>query len=212
MPRHERSIAWSVADPAHREILQGGLDALRYPLGRVRRKTGRKIPLAIADTSRFNAAVGSGHFHVGDDHEHPAAHGLGDPNRAAALGLYWLPTAEHPAGRVEVGIVAMGEPDLAREVLIAELWHCVQYTVLSDEQRRQIVGLFEHVHAGHEHHGEFEEAGEQDYWAWRGERGMALFGAAYAPSLPRPLEARQPWHHSYDASDVRAFRRILSAR
>ncbi|MFN2456543.1 MAG: hypothetical protein ABR577_20320, partial [Pyrinomonadaceae bacterium] len=68
---------------------------------------------------------------------------------------------------------------------------------------------FKHVHAGAEHAGVFEEQGESEYWAWRGERWMGLFTAAFAPALPRTLEARQPWHYSYTSADVTAVRKLL---
>ncbi len=149
------------------------------------------------------------HAHHPDTGEH--GHGLADARRGA-LGLYWLPTAEHPAGRVEFEQSIMGDVPLAQEVFLAEAAHAVDYGAMTDEQRRQIGELFEHAHGGHDHPGWFEEQGEQEYWAWRGERWMGLFMATFAPSLPRPLEARQPWHHSYDQADVQAVRRLLRVR
>ena len=80
---------------------------------------------------------------------------------------------------------------------------------LTDAQHGAIGALLEHVHGGHEHAGWFEEQGESEYWAWRGEVWMSLFMSAYAPTLAQPLKARQPWHFTFDASDVAAVRRIL---
>jgi hypothetical protein len=198
-----------ITDKRHRAVIQGALNASDYPYIRIKRRTKRRVPVTVADTSRFAAARAGGDGH---DHDHGHGwHALTDPTdyRRAALGLFWLPTAEHPAGRIEVSDKIMDDVPLAQEVFLAEVWHCVQYAALTDEQRRRVVELFEHPHGGPEHPGEFEEQGEQNYWAWRGERGMGLFMAAFAPSLPRPLEARQPWHHSYDQSDVAAMRSIL---
>jgi len=208
--RHRR--AWDftgISELQYRKALQVALTACDYPFIRIRQRTGRRVPVTVSDLSRYNARLGvkSAHVHVHD--EYGEAHLLGHPQRRAALGLYWLPTPEHPAGRVEVDRGAMRDGPLAREVFLAEAAHAVDYGVMTDEERRQIGALFEHVHQGHDHAGWFEEQGESDYWSWRGERWMGLFMAAFAPSLPRPLEARQPWHWSYDASDIEQVRRIL---
>jgi len=195
-------------NPGEWDILVPGLRACSFPFSRIRRKTGAKVPISVADTSRYNQAVkDTAHAHVHDDEGE--AHVLADPTRRAALGLYWLPTREHPAGRIEVGTEALSDPHLAREVMLAEVAHAVDYGAITDRQRAKLMGLFEHRHQGHDHPGWFEEHGETAYFAWRGERWMGLFMAAYAPTLPRPLEARQPWHWDYDNRDVTAVRRIL---
>jgi hypothetical protein len=97
-------------------------------------------------------------------------------------------------------------------VFLAEAAHAVDYGSMNQDQREQIMGLFEHKDTSHTHAGWFEELGEQDYWSWRGERWMGLFMAAFASNLPRPLESRQPWHWSYDEQDVKAARSILGVR
>ncbi len=197
-----RSLDYHVADPAHLAVLQDAVRNLRYPLTRIHRNTGRRVPVSVADISRFNGDAGHEQAH------REGVHPLLDA-RHAALGLYWLPTSHDPAGRIDVSVAIVGDRPLSQEVFIAEIWHCVQYTVLTQDQRQQVMSLFEHTHGGPDHPGEFEEQGEQSYWAWRGERAMGLFMAAVAPKLPRPLEVRQPWHHSYTAKDVTAMRRIL---
>lgn len=204
----------SALTPEQDQILRPALDAMKFPSGRIKRQTGKKVPIAVSDLSIYaNALDANGHGHT---HRRPGEHGhlLGEPghenSRHAALGLYWLPTAEHPAGRIEVGLSAMDNPDLAREVLLAEAAHAVDYGAMTDAQRQRIQDLFDHViGAGNQPVGWFDELGEQDYWRWRGERWMGLFMAAFAPDLPRPLEARQPWQWSYDESDVRKVRQIL---
>lgn len=203
----------------HRDILEPALHACRFPFGRIQKVSGAKVPVTVADLSRFNASMdANGHGHAHEDGEH--AHLLGEPvdspksivtGRRAPLGLYWLPTAAYPAGRIEVGNAAMASPDLAREVLLAEAAHAVDLAAMTDSQRKRISALFDWRgdYVKDLPQGWFEELGEQNYWRWRGERWMGLFMASYAPSLPRPLESRQPWQWSYDDSDVLRVRQIL---
>jgi hypothetical protein len=184
--------------------------------------SGATVPIAVNDLSRFNASLdvnGHGHAHE-DDEPWRVAHLLGEPvhaqssiitGRRAPLGLYWLPTPDYLAGRIEIGSAAMASPDLAREVLLAEAAHAVDLAAMTSSQRQRIGDLFDYtsVSSGPPPVGWFEELGEQDYWRWRGERWMGLFMAAYSPTLPRPLEGRQPWQWSYDESDIRRVRQIL---
>lgn len=202
------------------EVLRPALEALRFPTGRIVRKTGQRLPIDVADLSRFAAALDAhGHGHVHEAGQH--GHLLGEPehvaHRRAPLGLYWLPTADFPAGRVQVGAHALAEPPVAREVLIAEVAHGVDYGAITPRQRARIYRLF-HDTLEHPAHGplpdelgpdEWFEGHPGGYWSWPGERFMGLFMAAYTPTLPRPLEARQPWTHHYDERDVAALRRIL---
>lgn len=207
--RHSRAIDLrGVKDPGHREILQAGLNACDYPLSRIRRSTGKRVPVSVADTSRFSGAA---------SHDHAAGvHALGNPDtRAAALGLYWLPTPLDPAGRIEIGLTAIEQPDLAREVLIAELAHAVDYGVpLTVEQHAMIFALVHHGDdSQHGTHGWYEERGGHDYWSdWVGEVFMALFARACAPTLPRPLEARQPWVHPVNDVMAAQARVVLKVR
>lgn len=143
-------------------------------------------------------------------HDDAAPVGAGKA-RQAALGLFWLPTAQYPAGRVEIDADCFTDPNLAREVFLAEGAHAVDYGALTDAQRAEIEGLFEYTGSGPKPAGWFEEMGEETYWRWRGERWMGLFMAAMAPALRRPLENRQPWQWSYDADDVERVRRLLLA-
>ncbi len=208
-----RSLDYHVADPAHLAVLQDAVRHLRYPLTRIHRNTGRRVPVNVADISRFNGAPAGV---VGmPEHDHGEVHALMDDHRRAALGLYWLPTEQHPAGRIEVSVAIMGDPPLAQEVFIAELAHAVDYGVpLTDEQHAQIFAI---VHGGdptpHGTHGWWEERGGQNYWAdWVGEVFMALFMRAFAPRLARPLEARQPWTHKVTDEMAKQTRRLLLAQ
>lgn len=208
------ALTWPQAD-----ILEPALHACTFPTGRITNMSGATVPVTVADLSRFSEALDvNGHGHA---HEQGAdAHLLGEPvhaqasivtGRRAPLGLYWLPTSAYPAGRIEVGAAAMASPDLAREVLLAEAAHSVDYGAMTDSQRERISTLFDYTGDPRARpRGWFDELeGEENYWAWRGERWMGAWAAAFCPSLPRPLEARQPWQWSYDAADLKRIRSIL---
>lgn len=213
--RHIRS--WdldSIADTGMRDTVQGALNACRYPFGRIRKNTGKRVPVAISDLSRFAAMIPAkgGHAHV--HHGSEEAHLLADTSRRAALGLYWLPTPDHPAGRVELHSGIMHDVPLAQEVFLAEAAHAVDYGVpITGEQKRLIAEAYHkanpHDHSAANPHGWFEEAGDDDYWDWIGESFMSGFMAAFAPKLPRPLEQRQPWSHRTTPEVVMAIRKIL---
>ena len=201
-------------------ILLPGLQAFKFPSRRIFEKTGKLVPVTVSDLASFSTKLDQrGHGHVESGAER--GHLLGKPatpdHRSAALGLYWLPTSAYPAGRIEVGVEAMADPPLAVEVLIAEAAHAIDYGALTGKQRAEINRLFEPI--GHQHApddrteigpDEWFEGHDADYWSWPGERWMSLCMAAYAPDLPRPLEAQQPWTHSYDASDVQEVLRICA--
>lgn len=214
-----------------RKLLQTALDACDYPFIRIRRKTGKRVPVTIADLARFNAALADGpHAHVSrtaSSGEQQTGHLLGTPVprahadaegaapafRSAALGLYWLPTRDQPAGEVQLDADVMDNPALAREVFLAEAAHAVDYGAFTEQDRAFIYNRFHDTPGTQGHaHDWFEEGGQEDYWSWAGERWMGLFMAAFAPDLRRPLEAQQPWTHQYDAADVVAVREYLLAK
>lgn len=210
MPKAHRAWDLTALTQPQRDVLVPAFDACTFPFGRITKRTGKRVPVSVSDLSRHARALdahGHGHVHQGEEH----AHLLGEPERArkAPLGLYWLPSDAHPAGRIEIGESALNDPDLAREVLLAEAAHAVDYGALTETQRSLLSERFDWKGEGEAPVGWFEELGEPDYWDWRGERWMGLFMATYAPELPRPLEQRQPWTWSYDAADVRAVRRLL---
>ncbi len=199
----------SALRPDHAAVVKGALKACDFPFGRIRRLTGKKVPVTVGDTSRFSQAAASGHDHHDDQHSH-GVHVLAD-HRNAALGLYWLPTRAYPAGRVELSDRIMGNVALAQEVFLAEAAHAVDYGSLTDRDRERIFAI---VHGGssdpHGTHGWWEERGGQGYWDdWVGEVFMSLFMRAFAPSLPRPMEARQPWAHKVTDEMAAQTRRYL---
>jgi len=194
--------------------LQAGLNACDYPFSRIRRNTGARIPVTVSDLSRWESALdeAGSHGHVHNAEEH--GHLLGAADRRAVLGLYWLPTRAYPAGRVELDAGIMDDPDLAREVLLAEGAHAVDYgQPLTDAQRKAIAEAYhegsDHAHGPRDPHGWFEERGEDDYWDWVGESFMSGFMEAFAPSLPRPLEGYQPWKHPTTPEIGRRIREVI---
>ena len=202
------------------EILLPGLQAFTFPSRRIFEKTGKLVPITVSDLKAYSASLdqrGHGHIENGNERGHLLGRPVSSGARQAALGLFWLPTPEYPAGRIEVGIEAMADPPLAVEVLIAEAAHAIDYGALTGKQRAEINRLFEPI--GHQHAlddrkeispDEWFEGHDADYWSWPGERWMSLCMAAYAPDLPRPLETEQSWTHSYDASDIQAVLRICA--
>ncbi len=196
----------AITSREHRAVVQGGLNALDARMYRVRRATGRRIPVTVRDLSQMVAETPHD-----DAHPHGNFHVLTDPEaRHAALGLYWLPTRAFPAGRIELHEPIMVNVPLAQEVLIAEAAHAYDLTVMTEAQRLAVWAV---MHGGdatpHSDHGWWEERGSQNYWAWGGEAFMGLFCMAFAPTLPLPLHARQPWVHKVDDAMAAEVRRLL---
>lgn len=210
--RHTKSIDLSgVADPTHKAQLQAALNACDFPFSRIPRNLGKPVPVSVSDLSRYagSKAFDDGHAHI-EGSEVETGHLLGEA-RKGALGLFWLPTAAAPAGRIEVGVVAFSEPHLAEEVLMAELAHAVDYGAMSVKQRGRILSAYIEGQPDEDGVNDwFEEAGESDYWSWIGESFMSGFMAAFAPSLPRPLEPRQPWVHRTTPETTLVIRRALA--
>jgi hypothetical protein len=221
MHRYRRGFDLTALSDTEAHVLVPALHACTFPTGRITNMSGSSVPVAVKDLSRFSASLdANGHGHAHESGEH--AHLLGEPapsenslTRRAPLGLYWLPTAQFPVGRIEVGAAAMASPDLAREVLLAEAAHCVDYGAMTRSQRARIYVLM-HDTPEHGPHGELPtELGPDDwfdiegpYFSWPGERWMSMFISAYS-NIPQPLESRQPWTHDFDESDLVAVRRIL---
>lgn len=217
--RHQYAVDLrAVTDAGQRRVLQSALNAVEFPLSRVRRRTGRRIPVAVTDTTAASRAILGEQTETLTDaqvHEQAGRQGviplLDAANRRVTLGLFWLPTAQFPAGRIEVGLEAVADPALAGEVLVAELAHAVDYGLpLPESVKATISGwLCDRTAPGHGTHGWFAENGSQDYWTWLGETFMPLFVRAFAPALPRPLEARQPWAHPVSDRSAARLRTLL---
>jgi hypothetical protein len=220
--------AWDlsgVASVEHRNILQGALDACDYPFYRIKKRTGKRVPVTVSDLSRFAAAMdgnhGHIHAHIESTGETEHGHLLGgsiptEPGpmftqaRRAVLGLYWLPTRAHPAGRVEVDSGCFLSPDLAREVFLAEGAHAVDYGAMTDEQRAEIARAYHDEPDEQGHVSDwFEEAGEEDYWNWAGEAFMEGFTRAFAPELPTPLADHSDFTHETTPAIAARIREVL---
>lgn len=190
-----------------RKVLQSALSVCDFPLTRIRRRTGARVVVTVADTTGYATVTGRS--------DHKVVRVLHEPRPAgvsrAALGLFWLPTPDFPAGRIEVSDQIVGDPDLTREVFLSEAAHAVDVGTMTDAQRAAIFGI---VHGGdstaHGTHGWFDERGGGNYWAdFVGELWMSLFLRSYAASLPRPLEGQQPWTHQVSDAMVPAVRKTL---
>lgn len=214
MHKHRRGFDLTALSQAESDVLVPALHACAFPTGRIVNMSGSSVPVAVKDLSRFSASLdANGHGHAHESGEY--AHLLGEPapsenalTRRAPLGLYWLPTPQFPVGRIEVGASAMNSPDLAREVLLAEAAHAIDYGAMTDSQRARISALFDWIGSGPQPQGWFEELGEASYWKWRGEAWMSMFISAYS-DIPQPLKSRQPWEWSFDESDIRRVRQIM---
>ncbi len=208
--RHQMSFdLLSITNRSHKAIIQKALNECDYPFINIRRKHGVRIPVNVT-TLRY-AAKSKSSDHGEHDHSH-GFHELVNPtNRKQALGLYWLPTTTFPVGRIEVAVEIMNDPDLAREVFLAEAAHAVDYGILTVPERQSLYTIVHHGDpTGHGTHGWWEEEGGNNYWGdWVGEVFMALFMRAFAPSLPRPLEANQPWVHRVDSLMAQQTRDLL---
>lgn len=112
-------------------------------------------------------------------------HGHGIVVRHRVLGLYWLPTPAYPAGRISVERSA--PLALQEEVLLCEVAHGIDYTVMTDQQRQTILKAY-HGGLSPEDVGHvsdwFEEQGELDYRDWVGESFMLGLVLAYSDIQP----------------------------
>ncbi len=126
---------------------------------------------------------GHGHVDVLDEAGKKLAHGI--VFRSRVLGLFWLPTASYPLGRVMVELDLASNELLFQEVFLCEGAHAVDYSpAMSPEERRLI---WEAYHEGVEGHVSdwWEEAGEQRYDHWVGEAFMIGFTRAFSDLNPR---------------------------
>lgn len=202
----------AVSEPL-RSIVQDAVDACDFPwmllAPQLKQEVNRLvIPVDEADLSRWgrNArGIVNDHSH-GHDHSH-GNHVLyaGTGVRRAALGLAWY------SGKVSLEKTLYTQPDLAKEVFLAEAAHMVDFFYMSDAQRDAIKRAYhDEPHEQHAHEDWFEEGGVQDYWSWVGESFMSGFMRAYAPRLARPLEIRQPWVHKSTDDIARQIREALT--
>lgn len=130
------------------------------------------IPVEVADLSRYlkeaaasiRGAIGT-HSHDTEPHVEPDdlpgfghAHvytedgeeGHGIIVRQQVYGLYFLPTARYPAGRISVERSLNAE--LQAEVLLCEIAHGIDYVVMTVEQRRAIAAAYAAAEGPHPDH------------------------------------------------------------
>ncbi len=186
----------------HRRLVDAALARCTYPFAE--HGPGVTIPVEFADLARYlqrNTArvrghdddhahishpgafpelADHGHVHVDKDDTGERGHGI--VFRQQALGLYWLPTARYPGGRVSIEQAL--DPELAQEVFLCEAAHAVDYVAMTDAQRRAVNALYhggQHPPVpGHERCGWFDERGERRYAWWPGEAWMVTFVRAFS--------------------------------
>lgn len=217
-------------EPRDIEAMQLCADTLArctYPFDQVAEHV--LIPVEVADLSRYTrdgiayvrgARGGTGHPHpdgeypddmpgfghldvINDDNEH----GHGIIVRQQVLGLYWLPTAKYPGGRISVERNIAR--DLQHEVLICEVAHAIDYTAMTVEQRDAILRAYhggKHPHEVGHVSDWWEEEGEVDYRDWTAEAFM--FGVVLAFSDMRP--SFDFFTHKTTPEVVDAIRRVLT--
>lgn len=187
---------------------------------RLAAKTGRRsIPIDVADLSRYGQAAAAvseapepiGVVHLEDAHDHEHGPPVGPDEllalegwikhehpteggdtahliayRRRALGLAWY------SGRITLEVSLLDEPDLAAEVLWAELAHMVDFFGMTGAQRRAIYAAFhadavdplaDHGHGSPEDW--FGDAISLDYWFQVGEALMGGFVLAFTDVRPQ---------------------------
>ncbi len=186
------------------------------------------VPVEVADLSRYvrdsiayvRAGEG-GHDHPSPDGHEPDLpdfghvdiisnaneHGHGIVVRRRVMGLYFLPTAAYPGGRISIERALSLEMQV--EVLVCEIAHAIDYVVMTPDQRREILYAY---HGGQPpsavgHVSDwFEEEGELSYASWAGESFM--FGVLLAYTDMRP--SFDFFTHKSTPDVVDTIRRVLT--
>lgn len=222
-------MVWNlIGTPNQNAIVQDALDRCDFPFQwlepELRSEVGKtQIPVEWADLSRYGQAQamdvprmhddhedatethdhadehdhgdpdGLQHFHVTDPETGDKAHGIGF--RSRVLGLAWY------SGKVTLEVTMEQEPELAKEVFLAEGAHMVDFFYMTDEHRRLVwnavhtdvedlppgISIQDGVDLGHGH-GWFDVGG---YYSWVGEAFMGLFIKAFS-DLPVTIRFDHP--------------------
>lgn len=190
-------------DASDQALLAAALNRGRFPWDRLVpglvQQVGRDyVPVKFSDLSRFTQGriFGDGDDHA-HDHHADGYHTL--EVRRRVLGLFWL---DH---RIEVDVSLRDEPELLAEVVWSEVAHCIDYALLTDEQRVAIAAAF-HVHSGADHHLWWEKADySAEYRDLIGEAFMAAICQAYTDIEPTIILS----HHATEAVGL-AVKRIIT--
>lgn len=213
-------MVWNlVGTPSQNAIVQDALNRCDFPFQwlepELRSEVGKtQIPVEWADLSRYGqanavevprAAGGHGdhdhghdereltHFHVEDPETGDKAHGIGF--RSRVLGLAWY------SGKVSLENTLESDPELAKEVFLAEGAHMVDFFYMTEDHRRKVwnavhddaADLPEGTPVGNgtdlgHGHGWFDVGG---YYSWVGEAFMGLFIKAFS-DLPVTINFDHP--------------------
>lgn len=217
--------AWDLSKltPKQREITVAALDACDYDFAKLqpglRNDVNKeKIPVEWVDLSRYaRSASRSAEEHDHDDHPHTKenghihveedgktiAHGI--MYRKRVLGLAWY------SGKVSVDVSLETDPELGKEVFLAEGAHMIDFFAMTPEQRAAIFASYQKENPTEvdANDGWFEEKGDEDYWDWAGEAFMIGFIRAFAPSIPTKLDN---FTHKSTPAVVSEIRRLLRLR
>lgn len=208
-------MVWNLVGTANQNaIVQDALNRCDFPFqwleSELRSEVGKtQIPVEWADLSRYGQAEAMDvprhgadhdhdeqeltHFHVEDPETGDKAHGIGFRNRV--LGLAWY------SGKISLEVTMELQPELAKEVFLAEGAHMVDFFYMNDEHRRGVwnavhtdvedlpagINIEDGIDLGHGH-GWFDVGG---YYSWVGEAFMGLFIKAFS-DLPVTIHFHHP--------------------
>lgn len=190
------------------QLVREALAACDFPFDQLRPSLTAEgkstVTVEWADLSRYSSratmAHDDDHSHIVDTHGEEAHTVERDiDGRRAVLGLFYLP----PHTRIVLDASLVQRPALAREVLLAEAAHLVDYHGMTAEHRRQVVNAL-HVQdlpagADTSDGAAFTLDGHVCSWfdvgpyrMWCGETFMEAFIEAFAPSVPVTIELGHP--------------------
>lgn len=190
---------WNLTGTTTQQALaRSALAACDFPFELMRERLALEgktsIEVAWEDLSRYARASG-GHYHT---------HGVHTVERVVdgrkrVLGLFYLP----PHTRVVLDASLVSMPELAREVLLAEAAHAVDYHYMTPEHRRAVVNALHRddlpVGADTSDGASFALDGHSCSWFdvgayadWVGEAFMECFIESFAPSVPVTIQLNHP--------------------
>lgn len=186
-----------------KQLTQDALAVCDFPFDKLMpslQNEGRSsIRVDWEDLSRYAASDGKGHDHIheGAATAHPVERVV--EGRRRVLGLFYLP----PYTRIVLDLSLVQWPELAKEVLLAEAAHAVDYHYMSSDMRRAFTNSvhteqlspFTPTDDGVPFHLDGHTCSWFDvgaYADWVGEAFMEGFIEAYAPSIPVTISLNHP--------------------